>query len=1314
MKQHSRGTRSIAVNQLIWGGCLFSLFVFFNSPVFADSVAMSAGVKIANGRLSVLSETGTYAPYFIKGVGYQPTPIGRYPSDWGYSPEDPRFNKTANNIFDDTNILNRDFALLRQMNANTIRIWKGNKTTVSCQCTNNGRFPNYITQNTLDLAAQYGLKVIAGFWMNYLNFDANNHIWITDDSGNVLTEPQIISRFVDYVNTFKTHKAILFWAIGNENNYQMLNSSVVGKADLENVFGTQRGDEIFLWLRETGNFLNYNGDIIVDLNSPAALNALKTQYPADYNSIFNILKKHSGQNLTASQLKAWYSLVNQMACAAHLAEDPAYNPSSANGGKNYHPVAVVNGGIAEIGNSDKGTTDAQMPDLDIWGTNVYTGKSFGTLFDDYAAKSRKPLWISEYGVDAWSVTNASGINNWASTQQKSAGVYDSSTQSDWDVSLWKEVANHSLIAIGANVMEYSDEWWKPYEFYCSNQSDRCNAEQEYFGMPFWGSFPDNFSNEEWFGIMSVNPNSVAGGADVVAPRKVYYDLAAQWSTPDAPTGLSATAGDRQVALSWAASSRATSYFVKYSTVKGGPYTFLTNVTGTAFTQTAGMTNGLTYYFVVSAYNGIQESAISNEASATPTSMQLAAQDAKFISQTVPDSMISGKTYSISITVKNTGRNNWTKVDNFRLGTQNSTDNNIWGLNRVELPKDIIASGETAVLTFNVKAPAQPGTYNFQWKMLQEHVQWFGEITLNKAVNVSVQSAPTNIKAVGGKYKVDLTWDRVDGATSYILYYGTTPGTYSNSIVMGNFMTVNTIQDLKAQTTYYFAISAVTAKGEGPKSAEQSVTTLAGPLDPPVTVIVRPGAASLSLQWNLVSGATSYKFYYGLQPGVYAHSVDLPKDGTATLWLDGGTKYYFAMTAINADGESAKSQEQSATTFLDAPTFLSAVGGPGTATIKWKFAPGSHKCQIYYGIESTHESMSEVDDATEVTLYLQGGKNYQFYLKTADHDGDGVTWPQYVKTLLQTPAVPQLQPVNDELSVQWDAIPNATGYQIYVAATPGQYTKYLSVGAVTSCKLKGLAQNKFYFIALTAFNDLGESQMSSGRSIMIPTPNNSQWTGQTIPDQMTAGQVYAVSVSFKNTGSNIWKKSDNFRLAVQNPTDNNFWGLSRVELSKDVNPGETAQFNFNVTAPAKPGNYNFQWKMMQEGIQWFGETTPNKVITVIPVPKPNDSKYITQTAPDNMIAGGNYQVSVTLQNTGSNTWKKADAFRLSTQNWPGNNIWGLTRVEMPKDVAPNETVVLTFSVTAPAKPGNYNLQWKMMQEGVQWFGETTPNKVITVK
>jgi hypothetical protein len=72
-----------------------------------------------------------------------------------------------------------------------------------------------------------------------------------------------------------------------------------------------------------------------------------------------------------------------------------------------------------------------------------------------------------------------------------------------------------------------------------------------------------------------------------------------------------------VSLSWTASAGAGSYNVKRSTTSGGPYTLVGGVTGTSFTNT-GLTNGTTYFFVVSALGGGVESANSIQVSATPT------------------------------------------------------------------------------------------------------------------------------------------------------------------------------------------------------------------------------------------------------------------------------------------------------------------------------------------------------------------------------------------------------------------------------------------------------------------------------------------------------------------------------------------------------------------------------------------------------------------------------------------------------------------------------------------------------------------------
>lgn len=80
--------------------------------------------------------------------------------------------------------------------------------------------------------------------------------------------------------------------------------------------------------------------------------------------------------------------------------------------------------------------------------------------------------------------------------------------------------------------------------------------------------------------------------------------------------LTAAPGNAQVSLSWTASAGAASYQIKRATTSGGPYATVATTTSNGFTD-VGLTNGDTYYYVVSAENSIGETPNTREVSAKP-------------------------------------------------------------------------------------------------------------------------------------------------------------------------------------------------------------------------------------------------------------------------------------------------------------------------------------------------------------------------------------------------------------------------------------------------------------------------------------------------------------------------------------------------------------------------------------------------------------------------------------------------------------------------------------------------------------------------
>ena len=232
-------------------------------------------------------------------------------------------------------------------------------------------------------------------------------------------------------------------------------------------------------------------------------------------------------------------------------------------------------------------------------------------------------------------------------------------------------------------------------------------------------------------------------------------------------------------------------------------------------------------------------------------------------------------------------------------------------------------------------------------------------------------------------------------------------------------------------------------------------------------------------------------------------------------------------------------------------------------------------------------------------------------------------------------------------------------------------------------------------------------------------DNAAFIAQNVPAAMTTGQTSTVSVTMQNSGTTIWAPSSDlgYKLGTQNPQDNTLWaGTTRVYLNpgESVLPGQSKIFTFTITAPAMPGSYNFQWRMVREGVAWFGAASPNLAIAVT-APTPYSSQFVAQSVPTTLTTGQTTSVWVTMKNTGSNRWTADTSYKLGAQNPQDNGTWGTGRVNLAAgdSIDQNAQKTFTFDITAPAEAGPYNFQWRMLQEGVAWFGELTSNVVIQV-
>jgi hypothetical protein len=173
-----------------------------------------------------------------------------------------------------------------------------------------------------------------------------------------------------------------------------------------------------------------------------------------------------------------------------------------------HPMSICNGDLLFMD-----IIAEECKDIDIFGTNMYRGSSFGDAFAQVKEKLNKPIMFTEFGADAFNA-----IEN--QEDQKSQAYYM--------VNNWKDIyanaagVGGAMNSIGGFTFQFSDGWWKFGQTKNLSVHDS-NASWANGGYALDLAPGENNMNEEWFGICAKGPTN-SRGLYTLYPRAAYYAL----------------------------------------------------------------------------------------------------------------------------------------------------------------------------------------------------------------------------------------------------------------------------------------------------------------------------------------------------------------------------------------------------------------------------------------------------------------------------------------------------------------------------------------------------------------------------------------------------------------------------------------------------------------------------------------------------------------------------------------------------------------------------------------------------------------------
>jgi fibronectin type 3 domain-containing protein len=350
--------------------------------------------------------------------------------------------------------------------------------------------------------------------------------------------------------------------------------------------------------------------------------------------------------------------------------------------------------------------------------------------------------------------------------------------------------------------------------------------------------------------------------------------------------------------------------------------------------------------------------------------------------------------------------------------------------------------------------------------------------------------PQNVAATDGTLsdRVRVTWDAVDGATSYKVFRSTTVGgTYAQ---IGTTTAMQFENLISGTTPYWYKVKAANSEGDsGFSSPDDGYASMAAPTN----VVATDGTLTdrVRVTWSAAAGAGFYQVWRATSAnGTYTAvgtttgtQIDDPQATTTTY-------HYKVRSAVSGTGYSCFAGPNSGYAGLAAPTNVAATDGTYTDRVRvsWTAASGAGFYQVWRAT-SANGTYTVVGTTTGTQIYdlLAVTTNYHYKVRSAV-SGTGYSafaGPDagYAGLAAPTNVAATDGTYTDRVRITWNAAAGAGFYQVWRATSAnGTYT---AVGSTTGTQLDNFVgdSNVYYYKVRSALSGVGYSAFAG------PDPGN---------------------------------------------------------------------------------------------------------------------------------------------------------------------------------------------------------------------------------
>jgi len=269
------------------------------------------------------------------------------------------------------------------------------------------------------------------------------------------------------------------------------------------------------------------------------------------------------------------------------------------------------------------------------------------------------------------------------------------------------------------------------------------------------------------------------------------------------------------------------------------------------------------------------------------------------------------------------------------------------------------------------------------------------------------------------------------------------------------------------------------------------------------------ARRITVTWNPVQGAASYKVWYdqGSNPAkLFAGSASAASYSHTGLQPE--TLYTYYVQAVGSSGNASEYSDLTVHCAARTPAFM-ASGVTAEAVsesridVRWGAFAGATSYKVYYA--SSPEGSKTLAGTVGTNSYahtgLQASTTYYYFVKVIDSIGEsGYSEPSDDARATTLPAPPVGVAVTelsaDSVSVTWVAVGGAANYKVYYASSPDGAKAPLATVGDAAYTHSGIAAGQAYYYFVTTLTASAESVFSGHASLKPNAPGGLAVVGVT--------------------------------------------------------------------------------------------------------------------------------------------------------------------------------------------------------------------------